>query len=178
MNPPRALLVVLVLTALAVATSTAVRLGGSRSASSPGPARAVTVRHHTPASRTPVAVLDAWDVRRAAAWSRGDPAGLRSLYVPGSAAGRADVRMLRAWLARGLRVRAMRTQVLGARLVTRTADRIVLRVTDRLARAVATGGGAVVRLPNDGPSTRTVVLRRRAGEWRVVEVRERGQPAR
>ena len=178
MNPPRALLVVLVLTALAVATATGVRLGGERGGPAPGPARVPTPRHHVPMSRTPVAVLDAWDVRRAAAWSRGDPAALRSLYVAGSAAGRADVRMLRAWVDRGLRVRAMRMQVLDAELVTRTADRIVLDVTDRLARAVAAGGGAEIRLPGDAASTRTVVLRRRAGEWRVAEVRERGQPAR
>ncbi|WP_395691251.1 hypothetical protein [Nocardioides sp.] len=46
---------------------------------------------------TPVEVLDAWDEQRAAAWSAGDVAGLRSLYTPGSAAGRADVTRRRGW---------------------------------------------------------------------------------
>lgn len=180
MNPPRALLVVLVLTALAVVTSTGARLGGERGEPSPPAVRGASPRHHVPVA--PVAVLDAWDVRRAAAWSRGDLRGLRSLYVAGSAAGRADVRMLRAWVGRGLRVRAMRMQVLDALLVTRTEDRIVLDVTDRLAHAVAHPGaarpGVGVPLPRDAVSRRTVTLRRVAGEWRVAGVQERGQPAR
>ena len=178
MNPPRVLLVVLVLTALAAASAAGLRLGGERGVPAPGPARAASPRHHVPVSRTPVAVLDAWDVRRAAAWSRGDPAALRSLYVAGSRPGEPTCAML-AGLA-GPGAAGAGDADAGARRRAGhpvDADRIVLVVTDRLARAVAAG-------PADGPaardaaSTRTVVLRRRAGEWRVAGVRERGQPAR
>ena len=35
-----------------------------------------------------LAVLRAWDERRAAAWARGDPAALSELYVAGSRTGR------------------------------------------------------------------------------------------
>jgi hypothetical protein len=51
-------------------------------------------------------------------------------------------------------------------------------VTDRLAHAVAVGHGTRVPLPRDAASTRRVVLRRVAGEWRVAVVRDRGHPAR
>lgn len=115
---------------------------------------------------TPVEVLDAWDEQRAAAWSAGDVAGLRSLYTPGSAAGRADVTMLRAWQHRGLRVEGLRMQVFAVDVRRRTPERLVLDVTDRLVGGVTLPGR--VALPVDRPSRHRVVLRRTAGEWRVV----------
>jgi hypothetical protein len=176
---PRALLVVLVLAVLVTAGSVVVGLVGGRS--TPPEVAAAARAEQPPADDRPVgdralAVLHAWDVRRAAAWARGDLAALGRLYVPGSAAGRADVAMLRAWSARGLRVRPLRMQVLSARVLARSGDRLVLDVTDRLARAVAVGPTGQVALPRDEASRRVVVMQRSAGEWRVAEVE--AQPAR
>ena len=126
----------------------------------------------------PMAVLHGWDVRRARAWATGDRQALRELYVPGSTAGRRDVAMLAAWHERGLRVQGMRMQLLAAQVRAGSTDRLVVAVTDRLAGGVAVGPATRLPLPRDAASTRTVVLRRVAGEWRVAEVREGGQPAR
>jgi hypothetical protein len=115
----------------------------------------------------PVAVLREWDQRRAAAWASGDPAALRSLYVPGSTAGDRDAARLSTWLDRGLRVRRLETQVLRTQVITRRPARLVLSVTDRVARAVVTGR---VRLPDDAPSTWRITMRRFAGEWLVASV--------
>ena len=70
----------------------------------------------------------------------------------------------------------MRTQVLAAKVRTRTTGRIVLVVTDRLAHAVAVGQGVRVALPRDRATRRTIVLRRVAGEWRVAQVRAQAEP--
>jgi hypothetical protein len=132
------------------------------------PAPPAGVVDSRPVSHGPVAVLRDWDRRRAAAWTSGDLAGLRALYVTGSVAGERDVVRLRAWVERGARVRRLETQVLRARVLARGRGRWVLSVTDRVARAVVTGG---VRLPEDGPSTWRIAMQRVAGEWRVASVR-------
>jgi hypothetical protein len=115
------------------------------------------------------AVLHDWDDRRAAAWAACDPTSLGSLYVTGSAAGRADVAMLRAWRERGLRVHGMRMQLLGLRVRHVTATRLELDVTDRLTGAVARGPGVRLRLPEGEASVRRVVLVRTGGSWRVAQ---------
>jgi hypothetical protein len=190
---PRLLLVVLVLTALgALAAGVAGVVEG-------GPSVVVTPERPTsPESRLPVtgnraakpgrataaprrrvaalAVLGAWDVRRAAAWAAGDEAALAALYTDGSAAGRRDRAMLGRYVARGLRVRGMRMQVLAGKVRSRTAGRIVLVVTDRLAHAVAVRRGTRVVLPRDRATRRTIVLRRVAGEWRVAQVWAQASP--
>ena len=71
----------------------------------------------------------------------------------------------------------MRMQVLSASLVSTTADRLTLAVTDRLVGAVAVAGGRRVVLPRDDASTRVIVLRRVAGEWLVAEVADQRSPA-
>jgi hypothetical protein len=135
-------------------------------------------RSAAPARRVAaLAVLRAWDVRRAAAWAAGDEVALAALYTDGSAAGRRDRAMLGRYGVRGLRVRGMRMQVLAGTVRTRTAGRIVLVVTDRLAHAVAVGQGTRVELPRDRATRRTIVLRRVAGEWRVGQVRAQPRPA-
>lgn len=173
---PRSLGALLALASLVTATAVLVGLA-ARGTGSPRPAL-VSTGLGASAAPDPMAVLHAWDVRRARAWARGDRQALRELYVPGSTAGRRDVAMLAAWHERGLRVRGMRMQLLAAQVRARSAGRLVVVVTDRLAGGVAVGPATRLPLPRDAASTRTVVLRRVAGEWRVAEVREGGQPAR
>jgi hypothetical protein len=121
-------------------------------------------------------VLHAWDAARAAAYARGDRDALRRLYAPGSRAGRRDVRVLEAYVDRGLVVRGLRTQVLAVRVRAQEDRRVVLQVTDRVVggRAVVHGrpAGRGVSLPYDEPSTRVVSLERSAARWRVVSVRD------
>ena len=69
-----------------------------------------------PARSGPAAVLAAWDERRSAAWAEGDAGALARLYADGSGAGAADVRLLRDYGRRGLRVEGMATQVLALRV--------------------------------------------------------------
>jgi hypothetical protein len=123
-----------------------------------------------PTGPPPVELLRAWDVRRAEAWARGDPRRLRALYTPGSVAGRHDRAMLRAWAARGLAVRDLRTQLLAVRVLRHTRSTWTLRVTDRLAGGTAVGRGPDRPLPRDEATTRTVLLRRLGGHWRVASV--------
>lgn len=121
-------------------------------------------------------VLRAWDRSRSRAFAEGDVAGLRGLYAPGSAAGTADVRLLRDYLARGLRVEDMRVQLLAVEVLEHGRHRLRVRVTDRLHGAVAVGAGTRVPLPRDAASTRVVELVRPTAEarWRVSWVRQSG----
>jgi hypothetical protein len=140
--------------------------------------RVVAAGDATPRVSRAVAVLDAWDRRRAAAWAHGDAAALRSLYVPGSRAGRRDLAALAAYHRRGLRVRSMSRQVLAVRVRARTPGTLRLVVTDRLAEGLVTGAGERVALPSSRPATRSVVLRRVAETWKVAEVyADRARPA-
>ncbi|MEV5001855.1 hypothetical protein [Nocardioides sp. LML1-1-1.1] len=137
--------------------------GGTTPAAPPAARPPVAARVGEAPAAAALAVLREWDRARAAAWERGDPVALRSLYVPGSRAGRADVAMLRRWQERGLRVRGMRMQVLAVAVRARGPDRVVLVVTDRLVGAVAVPGA--LPLPRDQPTTRRLELRRVGGRW-------------
>ncbi len=120
-------------------------------------------------------VLRRWDAARAEAWTTGDLAALSRLYTPSSVAGARDVAMLRTWTARGERVTAMATRVLALRVVAAAGDRLVLDVTDRLARLEA-GGRA---LPTDRAGRRRLELRRDVeGAWRVASALRRRSPRR
>src|SRR3546814_357007 len=106
----RVLIIVLavVLVVLAVSTGVFSRLRGTQSAvAAAGTVAGVVaatpvVRQQQPDA--PRRVLAGWDERRAAAWASGSVTDLRALYVEGSAAGRVDVRMLKAWLRKRVRV--------------------------------------------------------------------------
>lgn len=125
------------------------------------------------AARFPASdVLHAWDRARSRAFAAGDVAALRRLYVPGSAAGTSDVRLLRRYLRRGLRVEGMRMQLLAVTVLARSATTLRVRVTDRLVGAAAAGHGVREPLPHDRASTRVVALRHDGGRWRVAWVRE------
>jgi hypothetical protein len=115
-------------------------------------------------------VLHDWDTRRARAWANSDEKGLRSLYLPGSAAARADVRLLRSYTARGLVVRRLVTQVFGVRVLRRERGRVVIRVLDRFAGGQVTDGDRTRALPSSRPVLRRIELRRAAGHWKVASV--------
>ncbi|NYG57293.1 hypothetical protein BJ980_000216 [Nocardioides daedukensis] len=173
----RLLIIVLavVLVVLAVSTGLFSRMRGTESAvAATGTvagvvAAAPVVRQQQPGA--PRRVLAGWDERRAAAWAIGSVTDLRALYVEGSAAGRVDVRMLKAWLRKGVRVEGMQTQVLDFTVVSHTSDELVLDVTDRLSGGVAVGAGDEIALPVDRADRRRIALVRRQGEWLVSSVR-------
>ncbi len=124
-----------------------------------------------PARSEALEVLHGWDAARSRAWAAGDVAALRRLYVAGSAAGRADVRLLRRYLARGLVVRHLTMQVFAVRVLRHEPGRLRVMVTDRLAGGVAVSEGHRVPLPRDRATTRTITIRRAGGVWRVETVR-------
>ena len=161
MTLPRLLLLVLLVLACTL-------LGLGVVATSERSRPTVPVPVSRPVTDGPVAVLRDWDRRRAEAWADRDVAGLRRLYAPRSTAGLRDAARLSRWVERGLRVRRLETQVLRARVLVAQPRLLVLSVTDRIARAVATGG---VRLPDDGPSTWRITLRRVGDQWKVAAVR-------
>lgn len=125
------------------------------------------------AASGPGAVLARWDERRAAAWAAGDVEALRSLYAVGSRTGEQDLGLLRHYLARGLRVEGLTTQVLALAVVERSPRRLVLDVTDRVVGGAAVGGPRRVVLPADRASARRVVLVRPGRTWLVAEVEDR-----
>jgi hypothetical protein len=125
----------------------------------------------------PAEILAAWDERRSEAWAEGSTEALRRLYAAGSRTGAADVRLLRRYLARGLVVEGMATQVLALGVVERGPERWVLVVTDRVVGARAVGGASPVALPADRASTRRIVLVRAGEEWVVAEARDQASAA-
>jgi hypothetical protein len=122
-----------------------------------------------------VRVLHAWDEQRAAAYASGSVKRLRDLYVPGSSAGAADLRVLRGYRERGLRVTHMRTQVLSLAVLDRRPGWRLFGVTDRLVGAVAVRAGRRVALPKDRATSHQMTMMRGAdGRWRVSEVADPG----
>ena len=141
------------------------------------PARATASQAPSGPTSGVAAILADWDERRAVAWAEGDVAALRSLYVDGSRTGTADVRLLRHYLARGLTVEDLRTQVLALEAVTRSPERLVVVVTDRVVAGRAVGGGSPVALPADRASRRRVVLVRSGEDWLVAEAHDQASAA-
>jgi hypothetical protein len=173
---PRRILPVLAAVAAACVVATTV-VGLARPGDGPEAPRreAVVPRAAAGAAPGPAGVLARWDEQRAAAWAAGDVEALRRLYAVGSRTGRADLRLLRHYLDRGLRVEGLTTQVLALDVVHRSARRLVLDVTDRVVGGSVVGGPTPVALPADRASTRQVVLVRTGERWLVAEVRSRGQ---
>ncbi len=152
----RLLAVLVLVTALAVPSAS---VAGARPASPP---RADVRRVLT--------LLHGWDEEREHAWAADDETALELLYVPGSAAARADVRLLRSYRARGFVVRRLVTQVFGVRVLRSTADRIDVRVLERVAGGEVVTQDGVLPLPSTRPVLRRIVLRRVAATWKVVRV--------
>ncbi len=115
-------------------------------------------------------MLHAWDARRAAAWAASDTSALRSLYVRGSAAGRADVRLLRAYESHGSVVRRLVTQLFAVAVLHHDRGTLRLRVLDRVAGGEVLRDGHATALPSTPPETRILVLRQVSGRWRVESV--------
>ena len=120
--------------------------------------------------RHALAVLHGWDQRRARAWAGSDAGALDALYLEGSTAARADVRLLRSYTARGFVVRRLVTQVFGLRLLRDEPNRLVVRVLDRLAGGEVAAHDRVVPMPSTRPVVRRIVLVRVSGSWRVSSV--------
>ena len=142
-----------------------------------GPVQATTITRPSPRSdlADSLEVLHAWDARRARAWAGADPSALRSLYVRGSAAGRADVRLLRAYEQRGVVVRHLVTQVFAVRVQHRDAETLRLTVFDRVAGGQVVHAGQKTPMRSSRPVTRTVTFRRVWGSWRVGGVSRSGR---
>jgi hypothetical protein len=120
--------------------------------------------------RHALTVLHEWDAQRARAWAGSDERALERLYVRGSTATRADVRLLRSYTARGFVVRRIVTQVFGLRVLRRTPHRLVVRLLDRVAGGEVMTPDGVVPLPSTRPVVRRIVLVRVADAWRVASV--------
>lgn len=130
-----------------------------------------------PAASGPASILADWDERRSTSWSDGDIEALRDLYTKGSRAGAADVRLLRRYADRGLRVTGLRTQVLALRVVTDNGELLRLEVTDRVVGGRAVGAVEGKRLPADRATTRRIDLVKVGEDWLVDEVRDQASAA-
>ena len=115
--------------------------------------------------------LGGLDVARAEALANGNLTDLRSIYAD-SAAAAPDVRLLKLYAARGLRVVGAGMVRRECRVVTRSASHVELDVTERMARAWAVAPtGESTRLPRDEISRHRVVMTGEAGRWRIAAVR-------
>lgn len=109
--------------------------------------------------------------RRSAAWRLGRPRLLQRVFVAGSTVLRRDRAMLRAYQARGLTVRAVRSHLLGILEIRSAPAYAVLSVTDQLGPATAVDRrGSSQLLPADRPTRHLVVLSRKAGRWLIARV--------
>jgi len=170
MNVRRSILVVVLLAAVGMVLAvSAWRLDGRPADAQPTAA----IRAADRRAESALAILRDWDAARARAWASGDVTALLELYAPGSAAGAHDAAMLTAYVDRGLVVEGMRTQVMAASVEWLGPHRIVLVVTDRLARGTAVSTkspGLHALLPRDLATTLTITLVHRGGAWLVRDV--------
>lgn len=134
----------------------------------PAPSQALPV--DGPQETTASSVLREWDDDRAAAWAAGDAGALGALYAPGSSAGIRDVRSLRAYADRGLRVTGLRFQRLAVRVLVRQERLLRLEVVERLLPVSVHDDSVVRRLPAGQPTRRVIELRRVDGSWLVGRV--------
>lgn len=115
--------------------------------------------------------LGGLDIARAEALANGNVTDLRSVYADPAAAA-PDVRLLKRYAARGLRVVGAGMVRDECRVVERAASRVELDVTERLARTWAVAPtGESIRLPRDEASHQRVVLTGGPGRWRIASVR-------
>jgi hypothetical protein len=111
-----------------------------------------------------VRVLEAWQERRARAYSSGDVAALRRLYVPGSEAGRRDCAVLAAYAARGVTLR-LQTHTTRLSVLASRSRHVVLRQRAVVRTVARLLHGRERALPSPGAQWRRVVLRLEEGRW-------------
>ena len=131
-----------------LATAVAVGPGDDDDASGPGaglPSEAAAPPVGEPAAPPGhwQRVLHDLDRSRARAFAAGEPGGLAAVYVRGSPVLRHDRAVLGAYARRGLTVQGARLRLLDVRVRAASADRVALRVVDRLGPAVVGGSGGV-----------------------------------
>ena len=120
-------------------------------------------------------VLARIDARRDRAWRQGRPGRLATVFVPGSAALRADRAALRGYLRRGYDVGPTRLAYWRVRVVADRRDRVRLAMVDRLLPVQVTGpDGRRHALPDDRPTRHLVTLVHtgRSG-WRIATILDR-----
>lgn len=123
--------------------------------------------------RRALRVLREWDAARATALARGDRGGLVRLYPPGSGLARADVRLLRRYERRGLRLTTVRHQVVDVDVTVSRPRHVQLTVVDRLAVVgVADSIGQERRLAASQLSRHELRFERHGGGWRLSSARE------
>jgi hypothetical protein len=123
-----------------------------------------------------VRLLSRLDLRRSAAFARGDPAVLDQVYLRGSAALKEDAAALATLSRRELTASGLRLEIRAAVPAAATGDRVVLRVVDRLAAYDLLDAAArvVERRPGRGARAWTVTLVPvvgAPGEWRIAAIR-------
>jgi hypothetical protein len=133
-----------------------------------GPSTVPVERWPEPPALRAVRVLEEWQQARSRAYTSGDPGALRRLYVPRSPAGRRDVRLLRAYAARGLRL-DLATETDRLAVLVAHPDRVVVR-RHALTRAVVLRSGRRHLLPARW-AWRTVELQALGGRWRLRSAR-------
>jgi hypothetical protein len=115
--------------------------------------------------------LGGLDVARAEALADGNLTNLRAVYAHPAAA-EPDVRLMKRYATRGLRIVGAGMVRAACRVVARAGDRVELDVTERLAQSWAVGPtGTSTRLPSDENSRHHVVLTGNDGRWRIASVR-------
>jgi hypothetical protein len=121
-----------------------------------------------------VRVLREWDARRSAALAAGDTAALRRLYVDASPLARQDVRVLRRYQERGVRLTSVSQQVASVRVRVSGRRVVEVGVVERLAVAGVrpVGSGAEPRtLATTRYVRRELRFVRSAGGWRLSSAR-------
>lgn len=122
------------------------------------------------------AVVEGWDARRASAYAAGDVGAVRRLYPVGSPLGDEDADVLAAYVERDLTVHGLRFEVRDLAVEADEPTRVVVVVTDRMARAeVRRGDGTpVARLPARAEADRRLVLERQGDAWVLVAAEHPG----
>jgi hypothetical protein len=117
------------------------------------------------------------EARRMAAYRRGDPVELRTVYATGAAIGERDVARLAHLVGMRLQVRGLSARVLAVHLLAATSSTAQLRVVDALSSALITDahGDRVAVTAARAPRAFDVTLRRERGVWRIYRLRPAGQ---
>lgn len=114
------------------------------------------------------AVLDRLDATRADAFASADPARLAAVYVPGCPARAQDSGQITAARTAGERAVGVRHRIAALRVVSSSADRAVLDVTESLTTYQVHRGEEVMS-QRAGPDRRyRITLQASRGSWRIA----------